>query len=333
MAGFMSSLPEPWVVKLQDARTAGAATVRDLQSRLLPGNQRIFRIEGAFRGDKPGVMAAVMAESCLHELSLFLFNGEAKVEELGTAFGVRRVQQIPSFLLGQADVIVTEAHMMKKSASPPDDWVAQPWMSAVCKPGTDYDGFLRNQVSENVRRNLKKAEALNLTIRSSSTWQDAEKFYETLMKPFVLQRFDKGSEIAPLGVLLDWYEGSYSSGEVLFLERNGQAVAGAAVVHRKPQNERMVWAYGAKPEILEDKVLRSGFTALLNAHLFRQACQTAATVNLGFTRPFLDDGLRRYKEMWGCHLQPSLLMRRFRLRLTAKASPEIRNALAMTPLE
>ena len=159
MAGFMSSLPEPWVVKLQDPRSAGTAPVRDLQSRLLPGNQRIFRIEGAFRGDKPGVMAAVMAESCLHELSLFLFNGEAKVEELGTAFGVRRVQQIPSFLLGQADVIVTEAHMMKKSASPPDDWVAQPWMSAVCKPGTDYDGFLRNQVSQARRRRPQPAEA------------------------------------------------------------------------------------------------------------------------------------------------------------------------------
>lgn len=329
----MSSLPEPWVVKLQDARSFAASTVRDLQSRLRPGNQRIFKVQGAFRGNVPGVMAAIIAESCLHELSLFLFNGEAKVEELGTAFGIRRAQQIPAVLTAQADVIVTEAHVLKKSAHPPDDLISQPWMPAVCKPGRDYDAFLRTQVSENVRRNLKKAEALGLTIRSSRTWQDAEVFYETLMKPFVLQRFDKGSEIAPLGVLLDWYEGNYSSGEVLFLERDGQAIAGAAVVHRKPQNERVVWAYGAKTEILEDKVLRSGFTALLNQHLFRAACETDGLVNLGFTRPFLDDGLRRYKEMWGCHLEPSLLMRRFRLKLTPHARPEVRAALAMTALQ
>lgn len=332
MATFLSSLPEPWVVRLQEARSVVSTAVRDAQARLRPGNQRIFRIEGAFRGQHPGIAAAVLPEACLHELTLFLFNGEAKVEELGTAFGIRRMQQLTEALRAEAAVIVTEAHLLQKSVHPRDDVVAQPWMPAVSHPGKNYGEYLQKNVSENVRRNLKKAEALNLTIRSSSARGDAQVFYDTLMKPFVLQRFDKSSEIAPLGVLLDWYEGTFSSGEVLFLERNGEAIAGAAVVHRKPQNERVVWAYGAKLDILEDKVLRAGFTALLNQHVIRTACETGAKVNLGFTRPFEDDGLRRYKEQWGCHLEPSVLMRRFRIQMTPQAGPVLRAALAMTAL-
>lgn len=293
---------------LKDARAGARQLARDVVRPLLPGRVQTFLVSGLVRGRVPATMRYVGTREALEEAVRLLFQGEATVAAPGCAAG--------------ADIEVREAFFR---AAPPGFVTIQPWLSARCAPGRDYETHLKSRVSETIRQTIKKAKNRGLTLSSSLDVGDLPSFYEEMFLPYVQRRFGKGSMIAPLAFLQS-HQNRTSHVEILRVLDRDVAVGAALLVHHHAKDVVSILAYGASGDGLSDRVLREQWMALVNDHVFAHACKHGLEVDVGLTAPFLDDGVFSYKRRWGCVLGPAKGMTRFFVRITPLLAPEILSA-------
>jgi hypothetical protein len=155
-----------------------------------------------------------------------------------------------------------------------------------------------------VRRTLKRASQAGCRKIVSTDENDAAYFYRELFEPMAHARFGSMVSYGSLNVFLSM-NGRTMRTELVFLERDGERIAGVAFVVSPPRRTLRVWAYGIRRALLDDARLRAELMALLNAEAVRRAAGLGFTLNLGLTRPFTDDGVLVYKRRWGAELVPS----------------------------
>ena len=291
-----------------DARFSAAAWWHSAARHARSESQHSFSLTGLLRGRAPFSAIYIGDDVFLRELDQWLFAGQAAMNELEPLARDRLVRD-------GVDVVIHEAWPSETSDHPLRP-IAQPWLESRCEPGTSFPAFLRDRVSENVRRSLKRAQAQGFTTRTDGAEEVALRFLREVAEPMARSLYGDETMIGTPEKILAW-RGRSNRLETLLVERRGEPLGGAVLLHFDLRRETMLHSYGLQPGALEDRRLRSEVMAAVNGAVFEAACAKGYVVNLGQTRPFLDDGVFNSKRQWGTHLAPVVRQPRFRLELSA----------------
>jgi hypothetical protein len=245
---------------------------------------------GRLRGDgQPLSIRFKGREAVLGELEAALFGTAAPLRERAPN------QDEP------IDVEAEEAWPWETSTG--ERYVVQPWLDHACDPGA-CDDYLAQNLNPDMRRKARRALAAGYQRSTTSCRKQAAWFYRELFEPMANARFGEGASYGSLDVFLGM-NGRTMRTEVSFLELAGERVAGIAFLVSPPRRLLRIWAYGMRHEILVDSRRRAEVMAALNAEAVRVAAAAGYTLNLGYTRPFLNDGVFVYKSRWGALPVPS----------------------------
>ncbi|HEY3445961.1 MAG TPA: GNAT family N-acetyltransferase [Myxococcales bacterium] len=293
-----------WASQALDARLSASAWLHSAARHA--ATERAFSLSGPLRGRAPLTALYVGDPVFVRDLDQLLFSSRAAVTDLGRASPDR---------LGRSgtDVVITESWPWETSDDP-RRLVVQPWLEARCEPRTTYSTYLRDRVSENVRRSLKKAQEKGLATRIDGSEAEAVRFLREVAAPMARKLYGDETVLGAPEKVLAW-RGRSNRIETLLVERDGELLGGAVLVHFELRREVMIHSYGLLGPALDDRKLRSEVTATVNAEVFETACEKGFAVNLGQTRPFLDDGVFNHKRQWGAHLAPVVCQPRFRFDL------------------
>lgn len=287
-----------------DARLSASAWLRSAARHA--ATDRAYSLSGELRGRTPLTALYCGHHAFLRDVDQLLFGGRAAVAELGEASADR-------LLRSGSDVVVTEAWPSETSDGP-RRLVVQPWLEARCEPRAGYAAHLRDEVSENVRRSLKRAREKGLATRATGSQEEAVRFLRDVAAPMARRLYGHETVLGAPERVLAW-RGRSNRLETLLVERDGVLLGGAVLVHLDLRREVMVHSYGLSGPVLDDGKLRSEVTAAVNAEVFETACERGWAVNLGQTRPFLDDGVFNHKRQWGARLAPVVRQPRLRLEM------------------
>ena len=284
---------------------------------------RVVKMEGLLRGHLPVTVLFAGRTARLPEVRALLFSGPSTQHDLGASSPLSPRHEAESLEWPHADVTMWEAWPWETSI-PGDSYVVQAWLDAHANPGRDGDAFLRQQVSDTVKRNLRKADRRGLTLRVSHDVDESDRFYHQMLLPMAEAVFGSDKYLPDLATYRAYGAGAEKA--VLFVERDGRPLAGAALLYGTTPPELALRHYGVVAEVLDDKALRAELMALLNAWVYRDAATRGLEVNLALTRPYMDDGVFNYKRQWGCWLQPLPAYGRYRLRFAPDREDELLEA-------
>ncbi|MDO8587684.1 MAG: hypothetical protein Q7T82_11665 [Armatimonadota bacterium] len=211
-----------------------------------------------------------------------------------------RVGAIPSFLaprLASADfdVVIIAANQYLLPLYGGERFHHIPKYVRSFLPVRDHpDAMLRSMTGEAanaLRRNVRKALSAGFTceLTSDPSWFDS--FYFDTYRPFVLQRFQDSAVVDDYGRLKDVFVQGFG----LVLKRDTETVGGALMTVR----DGVLYLF--RVGMLDgDKATRDGASSALYyfAVLVARAWGCAG-VDFGHSRPFLSDGVLRYKTKWG----------------------------------
>ena len=194
-------------------------------------------------------------------------------------------------------------------------YVIQPWLDAISQPH-DAQRYFTESVNENVRRNIKRARRAQFVARRSRTAEDAAHFYADLLEPMAHARFGSTVMYGSIQHFLS-LNGRTMHTDIVFLQQDGEDVAGVALVISPPRRCVRIWAYGMELSRLESARQRADIMTALNMHSVEVASALRYDLCFGLTRPFSDDGVYAYKRRWGAGLIATNEMARFRMRFTS----------------
>jgi hypothetical protein len=122
---------------------------------------------------------------------------------------------------------------------------------------------------------------------------DLEFFYSEMYKPYIKQRFGKYAKVSSLFYL----RGLLARGSLLFALKDGRPVSGLLYyVKNKEIFFARVGIDGGNPKLIKEGALQALYYFFTKMIL--PSFKPGDTVNLGATRPFINDGLFQYKRKW-----------------------------------
>ncbi|RMF32724.1 MAG: hypothetical protein D6759_07885, partial [Chloroflexi bacterium] len=206
-----------------------------------------------------------------------------------------RVRSALSHLQAQSDLLIVEMPYRLLTAlgftrSPSPGILTTPWMRWYIPLEHPWDiieaGFHRS-----ARDDLRGARDLTCTF--SQQPEDLPLFYHTFYRPYLLERFESLAQASSFEELRYFFR----YGWLVWIRDGGGDLLGGVLCFAV---KRVFYAYviALKPG-LPRRVTKAA-TAAWFAHVIRRAWQQGfATLDLGFTRPLLNDGVARYKRKWG----------------------------------
>lgn len=299
------------------ARMLGRRSVHHIQvaqRRLKDMDVCVHEIDGMLRGQVPARVLYAGRSRKLAEIRPFLFKGPTAVREIGRATPLSLQACLARLANPQVDILLWEAWPWETSdddGAPNHSYVVQAWLDAHAAPGTSWQTYEDNSLSENTRRASRRAAKAGFTLQLTTDTAEQETFYHRMLLPMSQHLFGDDGRAPARAAYYSFCSGPEA--EVLTLKRDGAFVAGALLKRCADSNELALLYYGALPVILDDGSLRRDVMAALNSWVFREACAAGRQVNLALTRPFLDDGVYNHKRQWGCWLQPLPAFGRYHL--------------------
>lgn len=165
---------------------------------------------------------------------------------------------------------------------------------------TDHPDVLINKLDKSpkrdITRNLKKAEAsgFNYEVTTEPAWFD--KFYNDMYVPYAQKRYGKLAQI-------DGYERvkqAYTKGAGIIVKQYEKHVGGTIVYTQENVMRNPYVGISGGDEI----VAREGASRVLYYYVMLLAHSWGCEgINFGSTRPFLSDGVLKYKLKWGMQLR------------------------------
>ncbi len=175
-----------------------------------------------------------------------------------------------------------------------------------------------------LRQAIRGVQTCGLAPRPSRDPGTLERFYEQMYRPYVLSRYGDATILkSPRQARRD-----FRSGFVLWLERDGQPVAGGLV--RIDGSRVVLRAIGMLPS--DPDLTGRPVSAAIDFHLHAWAAEHGkAFIDVGHTRPFPRDGVYFNKRKWRMEIRPDFdgvmnLALRWR-----RHGPRVRAALAEAP--
>jgi len=152
----------------------------------------------------------------------------------------------------------------------------------------------RRNLAENMRRVVKHGFSWRIEHRRAGL----RAFYERMHYPYIRARYGTAALLASR----TYVESVWERGVLLLATRDGEDVGGFLISTAK--REPLVMFLGIKDA--DFRHVKCGAVSALYLFALRWAKEHGyQTVNFGHARPFLDDGLFRYKRRWGMHVVPS----------------------------
>jgi hypothetical protein len=164
--------------------------------------------------------------------------------------------------------------------------VSPPWPALVRR--------WRKSLAENMRRVVKHG----FSCRIERQRAGLREFYERMHYPYIRARYGSAALLASRA----YVESVWERGVLLLVTRDGEDVGGVLI--STATREPLVAFLGIKDA--DFRHVKRGAISALYCFALRWAKEHGyQTINFGHARPFLDDGLFRYKHRWGMHVVPS----------------------------
>lgn len=180
----------------------------------------------------------------------------------------------------------------------PGDLFIPAWLKSVADLPLRPDGHAAK---------WRRARRAGLTWRVTTDTAVVGEFYDDLYLPTIRARHGEGTVAIAREVMLD-VVGS-GRGELLTVSQGDRFIAGQLILREQPPR---LWAYGirgADPGLLKIGALAAIYM-FASQHL---SSQGHASMHMGMSRPFLDDGVLRYKTRWNhriiAHLDTGFVLR------------------------
>jgi hypothetical protein len=239
-------------------------------------------------------MKAIIADdgSALGYFRNLMFPNGAETVKMGVTPSVTA----PSLAASDADIVIVAANQLLLRLYDGHCFHFLPKWIRLFLPVTGHPDEmlekLTGQAGGAIRRNVKKMKASGFSyeLTNDPAWFD--RFYYNMYRPYALRRFGDMAAIDRYGKMLNHFK----EGSGLVIKQNDEPVGAVVVVVR----DKILYFYRVGMSDGDDSHTRDGastamyyYTALL-AHEW--GCEGA---DFGHSRPFLTDGVLRYKLKWG----------------------------------
>jgi hypothetical protein len=120
-------------------------------------------------------------------------------------------------------------------------------------------------------------------------------FYHRMYVPYISAAHGRGAFIRPYEAM----KREFDHCELLLVMKEGQSIAGILLTYEKPTPR--LWSLGVR-DADRRHVKEGAVTALFYFSFMHLEKNGYRVANVGLTRPFLDDGVLRYKKKWGVRI-------------------------------
>jgi hypothetical protein len=264
---------------------------RRLKSLVRRPTLPVYSVQGEYDGHP---MKAIVADdgSALTYFRNLIFPGGSETLSVGLTSSVTA----PSLAGSDADLVIVAANQLLLRLYKGHGFRFIPkWIRLFLSVNDHPDEMLEKitgPAAGAVRRNVKKMKnsGFEYDLTNDAAWFD--RFYYDMYRPYAVARFGDNAAIDRYEKLRDYFE----EGSGLVIKQHGEAVGAVILIIR----DRTLYFYRVGMVDGDDSHTRDGastamyyYTALL-AHSW--GCDG---VDFGHSRPFLTDGVLRYKLKWG----------------------------------
>lgn len=251
----------------------------------------IYKVEGIFH-DKPLRILVADDTHTLHYIRNLAFPADSKISKLG------RTSALSAHTLADADadiVIVAANLLLSNNYRQRDFHLVPKWVHLILRLTAHPDDLINNlQIDDrhNIKKTLNKATKSGFSYRLTNDIGWLDMFYYDMYKPYLSQRYGHLSILHP-----------YSHAKMLFLKGKGLELmlddesVGGAVLY-----EQNGIAYTPCLGMMRDRedLVKAGAHSIIYYYTMLEAFSWGCRIiDFGHSRPFLSDGVTRFKTKWG----------------------------------
>lgn len=167
------------------------------------------------------------------------------------------------------------------------------WIEQELNIEGHWDGVLKRFRKNNRTTILRKIKKHQFTYDIVNDRDNIEYFCDNMLFPRVTQRFQDAVEIMDRDYIIDVAK----NGGLLRILRNGEFIAGG-VISYEPDSVDAHWISGALNQ-QKGNIISDAYRAIYYFLIKHAYDRGYKFIKLGTTRPFLNDGVYRFKRMWG----------------------------------
>ena len=241
-------------------------------------NYEVYRIDGKER------QFYYVTRSALDPYLIEQFCTTAKITKTGELY----IWNLRRFVQNHNTLIID----MHKYIAPffSDGLITVPWVRQILDLQIPMEDIIKHI------RERKKIIAFQAEI--STDTRDIKNFYENVFTPYTLKRYANAS-------IMDFEtfneHALKKSGEVLVIKKNGLPVGGACCVLI---DTTYYWLING---LIDEKLLNDGAMAAIYFFCIQRAKERKAlTMDLGWSRAFISDGVLSYKRKWQAKIYPDI---------------------------
>lgn len=249
-------------------------------------------MRGTARGSS-GTATVVLAgdTSSMDCLTTRLFTGGAEMKSLGKV-AVWRLGSSLRRLRRSSDLTIARLDRLSARLFLGDDYLSVPeWIGSTLEVPSRVEALTQGNPS--LRSDLRLVRRNALSPAVSHDWDDFLHFYHTMYVPFIRNRHGERACIRNI----NWMRRAFRRGGLMWVLADGQPIGGLLFSKRGGALKSLALGTsgGAWQHVAE------GCNIATDLFLLDYARERGFTnIDLGGTRPFLDDGVLRYKRKWRC---------------------------------
>jgi len=146
--------------------------------------------------------------------------------------------------------------------------------------------------SNDVKNEIQKIRNRKLSFEVTRDRSQFDNFYYNMYRPYIAAAHGDRAII----VEYDYIKKKFKNSELLLIKKEGEYIAGTLLVYRKRQGHpAYIGVKDGNFDYVKDGAIAATYLFLIR--LFRE--KGYKELDLGLSRPFLKDGVLRYKKKWG----------------------------------
>lgn len=247
----------------------------------------LWSLEGELQGDRLRLLVAADRDTASY-LGSMAFDSESSMSRKGL-FPVLKASRLVE---SQADVVIVVInHHLRGYYQRRGFYILPEWSRQLLHMPGSPDEFVAG-LGKSARAHIRKAVLRWPDYEITTDTQALEQFYNTMYRPYALQRFGPMAGVSICKKLKE----ALQIGALILMKSQGRPVSGAVIVH---DGSTLYMPFsGVLPEGIVEA--RQGAKTALYYYALQQAHRWGCTeIDLGHSRPFLSDGILNFKLQWG----------------------------------